>query len=97
MEKPAAATSGAEAFVEALNSLGVDRIFLNPGIDLVPLMATIAKCRALERKAPRIILCTDESVAVTAAHGYAMVSGKPQVVTVFEDVGTLQGEAPSST
>ena len=90
-EKPAAAFSGAEAFVETLNSLGVDRIFLNPGIDLVPLMATIAKCRASERKAPRIILCTDESVAVTAAHGYAMVSGKPQVVTVFEDVGTLQG------
>ncbi len=28
---------------------------------------------------------------MTAAHGYAMVSGKPQVVAVFEDVGTLQG------
>ena len=47
--------------------------------------------RGCQKKAPRVVLCTDESVAVSAAHGYAMVSGKPQVVAVFEDVGTLQG------
>jgi len=91
MKKPLEGSSGAEAFVETLNALGIDRVFLNPGIDLVPLIAFIARCRASERKAPRVILCPDESVAVTAAHGYAMVSGTPQVVAVFEDVGTLQG------
>ena len=91
MEKPAAAPAEREAFVETLNTLGVDRIFFNPGIDLVPLMGTIAKFRVSERKAPRIVLCTDESIAVSAAHGYAMASGKPQVVPVCEDGGTLQG------
>ena len=91
MERRTGDERGADVFVETLNGLGVDRIFLNPGIDLVPLMATIAKYRASERKAPRVVLCTDESVAVSAAHGYAMVSGKPQVVAVFEDVGLLQG------
>ena len=89
--EPAMGNHGAEAFVDTLNDLGVDNIFLNPGIDLVPLMATIARYRAGAKKAPRVILCTDESVAVSAAHGSAMVSGKPQVVAVFEDVGTLQG------
>jgi acetolactate synthase-1/2/3 large subunit len=38
-----------------------------------------------------VVLCTDESVAVAAAHGYAMATGKPQVVMVFQDVGLLQG------
>ena len=89
--EPAMGNHGAEAFVETLNDLGVETVFLNPGIDLVPLMATVARYTAGGRKAPRVIMCTDESVAVSAAHGSAMVSGKPQVVAVFEDVGTLQG------
>jgi acetolactate synthase I/II/III large subunit len=91
MKSSSPAANGAEAFIESLNDLGVDRIFLNPGIDLVPLMAAIARRKAAEVKAPQIVLCTDESVAVAAAHGCAMVTGRPQVVTVFEDVGTLQG------
>ena len=90
-EKPAAASSGAEAFVETLNTLGVERILFNPGFDQLPLMGTIAKFRASERKAPRIVLCPHESIAVSAAHGCAMASGKPQVVAVWEDGGTLQG------
>lgn len=91
MMKSRRGAKGAEIFVETLNGLGVDRIFLNPGIDLVPLMVTLAQCKASERKAPRVTLCTDESVAVAAAHGSAMVTGKPQMVAVFEDVGLLQG------
>ncbi len=91
MEKQKGTPIGSEVFVDTLNDLGVDNIFLNPGIDLVPVLATIATYRTRERKAPRVVLCTDESVAVAAAHGYAMASGKPQVVMVFEDVGLLQG------
>ena len=91
MKPSSRATNGAEVFVESLNDLGVERIFLNPGIDLVPLMAAVARRKAAEEKAPQITLCTDESVAVAAAHGCAMVTGRPQVVAVFEDVGTLQG------
>jgi acetolactate synthase-1/2/3 large subunit len=83
--------NGAEVFIETLNTLGIDRVFLNPGIDLVPILAAIARYRESDKRAPKVILCTDESVAVAAAHGYAMVSGKPQMVAVFEDVGTLQG------
>jgi acetolactate synthase-1/2/3 large subunit len=83
--------NGAEAFIESLNAHGVDHLFLNPGIDVVPIQGAIASYRASGKQVPKVILCTHESVAVAAAHGYAMVSGKPQVVTVFQDVGTLQG------
>jgi acetolactate synthase I/II/III large subunit len=83
--------SGAEAFIETLNDLEIDRIFLNPGIDLVPLMAVVARFKEVGKKTPRIITCTDESVAVAAAHGYAMVAERPQVAAVFEDIGLLQG------
>jgi len=83
--------NGAEAFIESLNEHGVDHLFLNPGIDIVPIQGTIATYWALGKRAPKVVLCTHESVAVAAAHGYAMVSGKPQVVAVFQDVGTLQG------
>jgi acetolactate synthase-1/2/3 large subunit len=91
MENSTHEMNGAEAFIESLNEHGVDHLFLNPGIDVVPIQGTIAASRASGKPAPRVILCTHESVAVAAAHGYAMVSGRPQVVTVFQDVGTLQG------
>jgi acetolactate synthase-1/2/3 large subunit len=83
--------NGAEAFINSLNAHGVGHLFLNPGIDIVPIQGTIATYRARGKQAPKVILCTHESVAVAAAHGFAMVSGRPQVVTVFQDVGTLQG------
>jgi acetolactate synthase I/II/III large subunit len=83
--------NGAEAFVESLNAHGVEHIFLNPGMDVVPIQGAIAKYKSLGRIAPKVIMSTHESVVVAAAHGYAMVSGKPQVVAVFQDVGTLQG------
>ena len=83
--------NGAEAFIESLNAYGVDHLFLNPGIDIVPIQGAIATYRASGKQTPKVILCTHESVAVAAAHGYAMVSGRPQVVAVFQDVGTLQG------
>src|SRR3972149_12251414 len=81
---------GAEAFVDTLNAHGVDHIFLNPGIDTTPVQGAIARRRALGKPTPRVILCPDESVVFNAAHGYAMVSGRPQVVMVYTDVGTLQ-------
>ncbi len=42
MKKPSDGSSGAEVFIDTLNALGIDRVFLNPGIDLVPLLAVLA-------------------------------------------------------
>jgi acetolactate synthase-1/2/3 large subunit len=79
-----------EAFIEVLNTYGVENVFFNPGIDNVPMLETIAKYRSSGRPAPRSILCLDEFVAMTAAHGNYMATGKPQVVSVHSELGTLQ-------
>ncbi len=79
-----------EAFVEVLNANGVEDIFFNPGGEQAPMLATIAKFRSSDKRAPRLVLCLDESVALTAAHGHYMISGKPQVVLVHAELGTLQ-------
>jgi acetolactate synthase I/II/III large subunit len=79
---------GAEAFVEMLNCNQVDYLFLNPGTDTFPVQEAIAKFQHLGRRVPKPVLCLHEMVAGSAAHGYFMVSGRPQVVLVHVDVGT---------
>lgn len=69
MDQPRFVGTGAESFIETLNSLGVERIFLNPGIDLVPMMATVAGFRAAGKRAPKIIHCAHESVACLTGDG----------------------------
>src|SRR4030042_1459240 len=76
--------------INACNAYGVEFLFFNPGIDNVPLLETVSRFRASGRKAPRGILCLDEFVAMTAAHGNYMASGKPQAVSVHSELGVLQ-------
>jgi acetolactate synthase-1/2/3 large subunit len=79
-----------QSLIDVMNKRGVEFVFFNPGIDNVPVLETLAACQAQRQKAPRSILCLDEFVAMTAAHGAWMASGKPQVVSVHSELGTLQ-------
>jgi acetolactate synthase-1/2/3 large subunit len=72
--------TNAEAFIDVVNAHGIDKIFFNPGGEMIGLQSLIAQARTAGRKAPQLLLCLDESVTVSAAHGDYMVSGKPQVV-----------------
>ncbi len=83
-----AVETGAEGFIELLNVNRVDYIFMNPGTDTTPIQEAIAKFKATGRRTPQVILCTHETVAMAAAHGYFAVTGRPQVVLVHVDVGT---------
>jgi acetolactate synthase-1/2/3 large subunit len=85
-----AVETGAEAFLELLNASGVKYIFINPGSDILPILEAAARFKHLGRTVPELVLCQHESLAMTAAHGYFMASGKPQVVLVHLDLGTLQ-------
>jgi len=87
MTKTISVDYGAEAFIELLNANNVDCIFLNPGTDTVPVQEAIAKFRVKGKRTPKVILCLHESMAMEAAHGYFMVTGRPQVVLVHVDVG----------
>lgn len=80
--------SGADALVRALTELGVDAVFLNPGTDTAPVQEAFARRRAAGLAAPRVVLCAHEAVALSAAHAYYAVTGRPQVVMVHVDVGT---------
>jgi hypothetical protein len=79
-----------DAFVEQLNAHAVDCIFINPGSDVAPIQESIAKFDAQNRRAPRLVLCPHESVALAAAHGYFMVTGDRRRAGSC-DVGTEPG------
>jgi acetolactate synthase-1/2/3 large subunit len=79
-----------QTLIRVMNAYGVEHVFFNPGIDNVPLLETIAAYRAMGEPCPRGILCLDEFVAMTAAHGNYMATGRPQVVSVHSELGVLQ-------
>jgi len=80
----------AEDLIEIFNAYGIEHLFFNPGIDNVPVLETVSRYRATGKKSPRGILCLDEFVTMTAAHGNYMASGKPQAVSVHSELGILQ-------
>lgn len=80
----------AESVLRALRDHGVDYIFANFGTDHTPLIEAAAHLRneGEEGSFPKFISCPHEYVALSAAHGYAAVTGRPQAVLVHVDVGT---------
>jgi acetolactate synthase-1/2/3 large subunit len=82
--------STAEAFINVVRAHGIDRIFFNPGGEMIGLQSHIAQARVTGKEAPQLVLCLNEAVTVSAAHGHYMVSGKPQVILVHSELGTLQ-------
>jgi acetolactate synthase-1/2/3 large subunit len=80
----------ADLFVDQLVKSGIEAIYINSGTDTVPIQEAIAKRDKFKVKNPKVILCLDELVAGSAAHGHYLLSKKPQAVIVHVDVGTLQ-------
>ncbi len=76
------------AWVEALNDAGITCLFANLGSDHPGIMEALAEAKALGRPAPKLITCPNEMVALSAAHGYAQVSGEAQAVLVHVECGT---------
>lgn len=80
--------TGAELLLDSLCEHGVDCIFANLGTDWAPVVEAIARFRKRDAELPRVVLCQHESVALSAAHGYAAATGRAQAVFVHADVGT---------
>ena len=80
----------AEAFIDILNNHGVEKLFINPGFEFIDILSTVAKTRVDGQVSPQLVLCLDEAVTASAAYGNYMVSGKPQVICVHSELGTLQ-------
>lgn len=82
------AATGAELLLESLCEHGVDCIFANLGTDYAPVIEALARFRRRGARMPHLVLCQHESVALSAAHGYAAATGRAQAVFVHADVGT---------
>ncbi|MCL2391942.1 MAG: thiamine pyrophosphate-requiring protein [Oscillospiraceae bacterium] len=78
----------ADALNDALVNAGVQCVFVNSGTDYPPIIESWAKCEAEGRKMPKVIISPHEYVALSAAQGYAQITGKAQAVFVHVDVGT---------
>ena len=78
------------ALLEAMREAGARYLFANLGSDHTGIMEAyaLAKSAGTLASLPELILCPHESVALSAAHGYAQVSGEPQAVVVHTDCGT---------
>jgi acetolactate synthase-1/2/3 large subunit len=83
--------STAEAYLELLAARGVEYFFGNGGTDFAPIIEAYARRFAHGQTLPRPITVPHEIVAVAMAHGYAMVTGRAQVVMLHVIVGTANG------
>src|SRR5437879_13579607 len=88
MLKRASVGSVAEAYLELLAARGVEYFVANAGTDFAPIVEAYARRAAQGQALPRPITVPHETTAVALAHGYAMVTGRPQVVMVHVIVGT---------
>lgn len=78
----------AEAYLSLLKSRGVDWLFANAGTDFAPIIEGLTRGSAAGLDMPDAVPITHENVAVGMAHGYFLVTGRPQAVMFHVNVGT---------
>ncbi len=83
-----ATTSTAAAYLALLAERGVAYLFGNAGTDFAPLIEAYAQAAQQGTAVPRPMLATHENLAVSMAHGYAMVARQIPAVMVHVSVGT---------
>jgi acetolactate synthase-1/2/3 large subunit len=80
--------STAEAYLSLLKSRGIDWLFANAGTDFAPIIEALVRGRKTGIAMPEAVAIAHETAAVAMAHGYYLVTGKPQAVMVHVNVGT---------
>lgn len=78
----------ADTLLDGLTELGIDYIFGNFGTDYAPMIEAMARRQRDGDSYPETLLIPHENVAIHMAGGYAMATGKAQVVMVHVDAGT---------
>jgi len=78
----------AEDYLEALAAHGIEHLFVNPGTDFAPIVEAFSRAARTNQPVPRPMVVPHENAAVAMAHGYTMVTGKPQAIMLHTNVGT---------
>src|SRR5262245_1772272 len=76
---------GSDVAAEALRSLDIPYIALNPGASYRGFHDSIVNYLGNEK--PQMLLCLHEEAAVAIAHGWAKVTGKAMAAAVHSNVG----------
>ncbi len=87
MDTQAPRRIAAEDYLDALAAHGIDHLFVNPGTDFAPIVEAFARAARTNRPVPRPMVVPHEHAAVAMAHGYTLVTGRPQAVMLHVNVG----------
>ena len=77
--------TGGEALLTALRTSGIDYLFANAGTDFPPIIEGLARLPASEVPVP--VTVPHETAGVGMAHGFWLVTGRPQAVMLHVNVG----------
>lgn len=77
----------AERYLSTLKSRGVDVLYVGAGTDTAPIVEAYANESIDPADFPLPVVAVHENLAVGMAHGYYMVTGKPQAVMLHVAVG----------
>jgi acetolactate synthase-1/2/3 large subunit len=80
--------TAADAWLGLLAARGIEYLFANGGTDFAPVVEAYAKGQKLGWRLPEIVIVPHENMGVAMAHGFAMVTGRPQAMMVHVGVGT---------
>ena len=75
-------------YLDSLIDRDINYVFANAGTDFAPVIEAIVHAQEEGRAIPRFLTVPHENVAISMAHGYYRISGKPAVVMVHVTVGT---------
>jgi acetolactate synthase I/II/III large subunit len=80
--------TASHAFLDALVEAGVSHLFVNLGSDHPAIVEALAEAAITGKPMPKVITCPNEMVALSAAQGFAQITGRAQAVLVHVDCGT---------
>jgi acetolactate synthase I/II/III large subunit len=90
MSKLGSITAGGAIFGK-LKALGVDYVFTNSGTDFPPIIEGLVEARRAGIDLPVPVTVPHEHAAVSMAHGYWQITGRPQAVLLHTNVGLANG------
>jgi acetolactate synthase-1/2/3 large subunit len=79
--------SVAERYLALLKERGIDYFYIGSGTDTAPIVEAYARADQSGLDFPTPIIAVHENLAVGMAHGYYMVTGRPQAVMLHVTVG----------
>src|SRR5690606_1524316 len=77
----------AEAYLALLKARGVDWLFANAGTDFAPIIEALVRGAKAGIAMPEPVVVPHENAAVGMAHGYYLLTARPQAVMVHVNVG----------